>query len=109
MLNPLLDEVEDLLDKGCTLEGATGASVSQAQNPSGRHERDAEAGSTAALLTWENVQLGDFPGLFRLACKREYQFGSPESIAEATSAMLSVLHAISVAGERAEVGAPWCS
>ena len=105
MLNPLLDELEDLLDKGCTLEGGTATSDSQPHSRGQAEDKGtAEAAPPAALLTWENVQLGELPGLFRLACKRQYQFGSPESIAEAMSGMLSVLHAISVAGERAEVG-----
>ena len=50
------------------------------------------------------MQLRDLPGLVERACGRDYQFGSPASIQEATSGMLRVLHAICVAGECAEVG-----
>ena len=105
VLNPLLDEVEQLLDRGCTLDAYD--DVTDDGCPASQEDVDTRDGqrreASGQRVAWDSVRLGDLPGLFRLACGRDYAFGTAHSVREATAGMLRVLHAICVAGEAAEV------
>ncbi len=95
--------MEHLLDQGCTLdpkEEEEERAYSGNATPSGRAESQRSGGRE---VSWDSVQLRDLPALVTRACGRECQFGSPDSVREATAGMLRVLHAICVAGECAEV------
>jgi len=77
ILNPILDCTEQLLTRGC------------------------ELGST--VVTWETAELSHVPRLVEIACGADGELGTLASTREAIAGMLRVLHAICVAGERAEV------
>lgn len=64
------------------------------------------------MVSWRTASLTDLPDLVTLACDtlaargEAYNVGTPASIREATSAMLLVLHAICIAGEKLEARMP---
>lgn len=96
MLEPLLAEIEEFLTDGFRRESYSSDS-SDAQ------------GLDADVITWSAASLTDLPELVCLACStlaargERFNIGTPGSIKEATSAMMLVLHAICVAGEKLEV------
>ena len=77
ILNPILDCVDQLLTRGC------------------------ELGSL--VVSWDNAAISHIPRLVEIACGADGELGTLASVREAIAGMLRVLHAICVAGERAEV------
>ena len=77
ILLPILDSVEQLLARGCQLG--------------------------SCMATWETARISHLPRLVEAACQGNTQLGSLAQLREATSGMLRVLHAMSVAGEKAQV------
>ena len=66
-------------------------------------------------MTWQTADISHIPRLVEIACGADGELGTLVSMREATAGMLRVLHAICVAGERAEVGSSatctvmtWC-
>lgn len=98
ILEPLLGEVEDLLTKGHPKDQYSAAT--------------AEDEEDAGVISWRTASLTDLPDLVSSACTtlatrgEAYNVGTPASIREATSAMLLVLHAICIAGEKLEARLP---
>ena len=54
-------------------------------------------------MTWQTADISHIPRLVEIACGADGELGTLASMREATAGMLRVLHAICVAGERAEV------
>lgn len=77
ILLPILECMEQLLTRGCQLG--------------------------SCMATWETARISHLPRLVEAACQGNTQLGSLAQLREATSGMLRVLHAMSVAGEKAQV------
>ena len=61
-------------------------------------------------MTWQTADISHIPRLVEIACGADGELGTLASMREATAGMLRVLHAICVAGERAEVrSSPTCT
>ena len=82
ILLPILDCMEQLLTRGCQLG--------------------------SCMATWETARISHLPRLVEAACQGNTQLGSLAQLREATAGMLRVLHAMSVAGEKAQVSSLWC-
>lgn len=97
ILEPLLAEVEDILTHG----------HSRDQHSSGPKDEEEEE-EHADAISWRTASLTDLPDLVSMACDNlaargeAHNIGTPATIKEATSAMLLVLHAICIAGEKLE-------
>ena len=83
ILNPILDCVDQLLTQGC------------------------ELGSL--VVAWDTASISHVPRLVEIACGADGELGTLASVREAIAGMLRVLHAICVAGERAEVSCVTCT
>ena len=98
ILEPLLAEVEDLLTKGHPKDQGSAIAT--------------EDGEDAGVISWRTASLTDLPELVTFACEtlaaqgEAYNVGTPASIREATKAMMLVLHAICIAGEKLEARMP---
>ena len=77
ILNPILDCMEQLLEDGCELG--------------------------PLVVTWKTAGISHIPRLVEVACGADGELGTLASVREAIAGMLRVLHAICIAGERADV------
>ncbi len=77
ILNPILDCMEQLLEDGCELG--------------------------PLMVTWKTAGISHIPRLVEVACGADGELGTLASVREAIAGMLRVLHAICIAGERADV------